>query len=275
MAASTNVSPMTFTIDVEDHRPGPEAELRFPRITRQVIEWLSTQNASGTFFIVGEEAERHPDLVRDIVAGGHEVALHGYRHVPLGTMTPDVLADDVRRGRVLLEDLAQREVVGFRAPQFSLTPDAVWASDVLAEAGFTYSSSVLPNANPLFGFPGAPTVPFRWPSGLVEFPATLLGTGSLRVPLGGIYFRLLPLFATKRLLASTGATVPWIYLHPYDFDPGEKMYVIRDANPIFSPLQWVNRRRVRPRVAALFGAQPGRPLRDRVAEVASSAPVFP
>jgi len=275
MTDTSRASSLTFTIDVEDHRPGPDAELRFPMITRDVISWLATVNAAGTFFMVGEEAERHPDLVRDIVEAGHEIALHGYRHVPLGSMSPDVMAEEVRRGRQLLEDLAQREVVGFRAPQFSLTPDAVWATDVLAEAGFGYSSSVLPNANPLFGFPGAPTVPFRWPSGLVEFPATLMGRGSLRVPLGGVYFRLLPLAITKRLVAASGSPVPWIYLHPYDFDPAEKMYVIRDANPIFSPLQWVNRRRVRPRVAALLGDRPGRPLRDRVSEVSASAPLFP
>lgn len=267
------VAPITFTIDVEDHRPGPHAELRFPGVTREVIEWLSARSIRGTFFVVGQEGERHPDLVAEIAAAGHEVALHGHRHVPVGSLAPDELAADLRRGREVLEQASGTQVVGFRAPQFSLVRDAAWVADVLSEAGFTYSSSVLPNANPLFGFPGAPTGAFRWPSGLVEFPAPLLGAGRFRVPLGGIYFRLLPLAVTKRLLQGDAVGgQPWLYLHPYDFDPGEKFYVIRDANPLFSPLQWVNRRRVRPRLEVLLrDAAP--PLAERVAEVAG-APVF-
>ncbi len=272
-ARAGGVAPITFTIDVEDHRPGPEAELRFPGVTRDVVGWLGERGIRGTFFVVGQEGERHPDLVADIAAAGHEVALHGHRHVPVGSLSPDELAADVRRGREVLEQAAGQPVVGFRAPQFSLVRDAAWVADVLAEAGCTYSSSVLPNANPLFGFPGAPTGAFRWPSGLVEFPAALLGAGRFRVPLGGVYFRLLPLAVTTRLLRGGGVGEhPWLYLHPYDFDPGEKFYVIRDANPLFSPLQWVNRRRVRARVAALL-QEPGAPLAERVAEVAG-APVF-
>ncbi len=260
------VAPITFTIDVEDHRPGPHAELRFPRVTREVVEWLGQHGIRGTFFVVGEEAERHPDLVADIAAAGHEVALHGHRHVPVGSLSPDELRADLRRGREVLEQASGTAVVGFRAPQFSLVRDAAWAADVLAEAGFRYSSSVLPTANPLFGFPGAPIGPFRWSSGLVELPAPLLGRGKVRVPLGGVYFRLLPLAVTRRLLEGPEVgDVPWLYLHPYDFDPGEKFYVVRDANPLFSPLQWVNRRRVRSRVAALLAANPGAPLAERAA----------
>jgi hypothetical protein len=72
--------------------------------------------------------------------------------------------------------------------------------------------------------------------------------------------------ATGRLLAGDGVgRIPWIYLHPYDFDPGERFYVVRDANPLFSPLQWVNRRRVRRRLAALLGDGPGAPLGERAA----------
>jgi len=268
------VAPITFTIDVEDHRPGPHAELRFPRVTRDVVEWLGERGIRGTFFVVGEEAQRHPDLVADIAGAGHEVALHGHRHVPVGSLSPEELRSDLRQGRDVLEQASGTAVVGFRAPQFSLVRDAAWVADELAEAGFRYSSSVLPTANPLFGFPGAPTGPFRWPSGLVELPAPLLGRGRMRVPLGGVYFRLLPLAVTRRLLDGPEVgDVPWVYLHPYDFDPGERFYVVRDAHPLFSPLQWVNRRRVRPRLHALLAEDPGAPLAERVA-VHEDLPAF-
>ncbi len=260
---------VTFTIDVEDHRPGPHAELRFPRVTHQVVEWLATQGIRGTFFVVGEESRRHPGLIRAIADGGHELALHGDRHVPVGSLTPDELAADVRRGKESLEQLGGIAVTGFRAPQFSLVAGCEWVADVLAEAGFSYSSSVLPAASPLFGYPGAPTTPFRWPSGLVEFPATLLALGPLSVPFGGVYFRVLPLALTRRLVAGTTAagSVPWLYLHPYDFDPDERMYVVRDAAAIASPLQWVNRRRVEARVARLLREFPADPLGERLSEV--------
>jgi len=258
---------VTVTFDVEDHRPGPSAELRFPRITREIVDWMATIGARGTFFIVGEEAERHPDLVADIVSGGHEIALHGHRHIPLPSLTPDELATDAARGREVLEQAGQCAVTGFRAPQFSLTSDSLWASDVLAQAGFTYSSSVLPQSSPLFGFAGAPVAPFQWPSGLIELPVTLLGRGRFRIPLGGVYFRLLPLSITTRLVQGAPDDLTWIYLHPYDFDPGERFYVVRDANPLASPLQWVNRRRVRRRVTSLLGGSPGLPLGERIGDL--------
>ncbi len=97
---------------------------------------LDERRITGTFFVVGEIAEAEPGLVRDIAAAGHELALHGWRHVVLTEQTPDELADDVRRGKALLEDLAQHEVVGFRAPTFSLVASTVWATDVLLDAGY-------------------------------------------------------------------------------------------------------------------------------------------
>src|SRR5690554_7127094 len=48
-------------------------------------------------------------------------------------------------------------VLGYRAPTFSLVPATVWATEVLVEEGFAYSSSVLPAKNLLHGFPGAPS----------------------------------------------------------------------------------------------------------------------
>jgi len=265
------LSQITVTLDVEDHRPGPRAELRFPTVTRGILDWLGTVGARGTFFIVGEEAQRHPDLVADIAAGGHEVALHGHRHIPLPNLTPHELAADLAVGRDVLEQAGQCAVAGFRAPQFSLTAESVWAHEVISAAGFRYSSSVLPQASPLFGYPGAPYIPFRWPSGLIEIPATMLGSGRFRVPLGGVYFRLAPAALTRRLLGGSPATVKWIYLHPYDFDPGEKFYVVRDANPLASPLQWVNRRRVRARLVDLLGSSPGAPLGERIADLGELA----
>jgi polysaccharide deacetylase family protein (PEP-CTERM system associated) len=260
--------PITFTLDVEDHRPGPHAELRFPRVTDEIVEFLAGLSVRGTFFIVGDEARRQPSLVRHLAANGHEVALHGDLHLPVGSREPEELRRGVRDCRALLEDLVQQPVTGFRAPQFSLVRGAEWVTDVLAEEGFAYSSSVLSAPSPLFGYPEAPVGPFRWPSGLIELPNTLLRLGRWSIPLGGLYLRVVPQPLLRRMLvpalAAPGA-VPWLYLHPYDFDPGERPYVVRDASPLASPLQWWNRRGVWGRVAALLAGGSGDPLGERIA----------
>jgi len=266
----------TFTCDVEDHRPHGAAPLRFPDATRRILEWLVERDISGTFFVVGVEALAHPRLVADIAAAGQEVALHGHRHVPLRELSPDELAADLDAGRKVLEDAAQRPVTGFRAPQFSLTAEVPWSHEVIAAAGFTYSSSVLPASSPLFGYPEAPATPFRWPSGLVEFTPPLISVGGARVPVGGVYLRVLPWSVIRRTLTDqSGHPAPWMYFHPYDFDPHEPFHVVRDANPLFSPLQWIGRRGAFARTAAVLGDRPGAPLCERVSEVADAAVFTP
>lgn len=260
-------APITFSLDLEDHRPDESAELRFPQITRRVLDFLEERNIVGTFFVVGQVAETQPDLVREVAARGHELGLHAYRHVPLTELDPDRFRDETARGKAAIEDLAGTEVVGFRAPTYSLVPASIWAVDVLGELGFAYSSSVLPAANPLFGFPGAPEVPFRWPNGLAELPAPLTGVGSARLPfLGGTYLRVLPwpVVVAARRVGDLGP-VPWTYCHPYDFDPGERFWWVPDAGRM-APLLWVGRRRMEAKIRRLLATGAGAPLRERLDE---------
>lgn len=262
---------VTFTLDVEDHRPNAEAELRYPHLTRQVLGFLAERNIRGTFFVVGAVAQDQPDLVREIAAAGHEVGLHAWRHVPLTTRTPEQFRDETRRGADLLASLTGTPVAGFRAPTYSLTPKVPWVPDVLSELGFVYSSSVLPGRNPLFSWPGAPDSPFTWPSGLVEFPGFLYGWGPVQLPVvGGVYGRVLPMWFLRRgYQAMDREALCHLYCHPYDFDPGERYYVVPDSGPLLSPLLWVGRRRWWRRVAELC-ANPAPPFIERVHEVSST-----
>lgn len=262
-------SPITFTLDLEDHRPDEHAELRYPAATRTVLAHLAAHDITATFFVIGEVAREQPDLVREVAAAGHEVALHGWQHVPLVEHDPASFRRDITQGRDLLQELTGQPVVGYRAPTFSLVPDTLWALDVLHDEGFAYSSSVLPTANPLYGFPGAPLDPFRWSVGLAEFPVPIAGVGRFRVPyLGGTYLRLLPRPVISRAHRRGGRRTPWTYMHPYDIDPDEPRWHVPDAGRL-SPLLWVGRRRVLTKLDALVGpGQPpaGPPLRDRMAD---------
>src|SRR5262249_6414345 len=149
--------PITFTLDLEDHRPSDDAELRYPMVMRRVLDWLEARKVRGTVFVVGEVADAQPDVVRDVARRGHEIALHCWRHVPLTELDPQTCRAETAKAKALLEEVTGQSVLGYRAPTFSLVPSTVWAVDELHDLGFTYSSSILAGRNPLFGWPGAPT----------------------------------------------------------------------------------------------------------------------
>lgn len=275
--AHPRASAITFTLDLEDHRPDDSAELRYPDVMRRVLDWLDDRSIRGTVFVVGEVAQAQPDLVREIASRGHEIALHCWRHVPLTELSPAVFRDETSRAKAMLEELSEEPVAGYRAPTFSLVPSTVWAVDVLGEVGFTYSSSVLAGRNPLFGWPGAPGRPFRWPNGLVELPVPVAGAGRFRLPyLGGTYLRVLPwpVIAGAQRLSRDVASVPWTYTHPYDFDPGEPKWAVPDAGRL-SPLLWMGRKQLFGKLERLLGdgSRAGPPLRDRLPP-AGACPVF-
>jgi hypothetical protein len=249
---------VTVTFDLEDSRGSSAQEERFVAMSHRFLEFIEERGITATVFIVGEIARSHPGLVRRVAEGGHEIGLHGLRHVTLGAVGAARLPAELKEP-------------GFRAPIFSLTPATEWAVEQIAEASFSYSSSVLPAANPLHGWPGAPRGPCRWGNGLIELPCPVWGAGRLSIPvLGGIYLRYVPLAMKRRLLAGLGEqAIPWSYSHPYDIDPDEPFFVMPHANRITSLILHTRRgvtlRRLEALIAAGGGA--GAPLVDRVREL--------
>jgi polysaccharide deacetylase family protein (PEP-CTERM system associated) len=259
-------SPVTFTLDVEDYTAG-SAEPRALATTRRILAFLGERNVRGTFFVVGEFAETNAAIVKEIAAGGHEVGLHGYHHLPLTETDPETFRRETTDARRFLQDLSGQAVPGFRAPTFSLVESTLWATDVLAEIGFGYSSSVLPARSPLYGYPGQPRTPNAWPSGLIELPCPVADVGPVANPyLGGIFFRVLPWPAVRYgLRRAHPDEMLWAYCHPYDFDPGEPFQKRPDLGPWQSRLQWINRKRMFDRVDRLFAIHPpAPPLAERV-----------
>ncbi len=259
------LAPITFTFDVEDYAPEGEA-LRAPEVTDRVLQFLADRSIRGTFFIVGELAAQAPDVVRAIAAGGHEIGLHGWQHRPLIDFDAPTLRADVQRGRDTLEQLAQQPVLGFRAPMFSLVPAAHNALDALVEAGFTYSSSVLPARSPLWGDPTAPRRPFRWPNGLHELPCPITTFGPLANPyLGGAYLRVLPrAFVRYGLARAQPDEILWLYCHPYDVDPGEPYRPRPELGRHGTRLMWIGRSRMLQRIDRVLANRAGAPLCDRL-----------
>jgi polysaccharide deacetylase family protein (PEP-CTERM system associated) len=247
-------TPVTFTLDLEDLRSSPDLEVRVDTVAHRVFDRLAELGVTGSVFVVGDVLRDHPDLVRRVAADGHEIGLHALVHAPIGSRGPDGFRDDTAEGKARLEDLLGREVAGYRAPMMSLVPETGWATEILAELGFVYSSSVLPAPSPLYGWPGLPRTPFRWSSGLIELPCPVVRVAHVDVPfLGGAYLRLLPRAVLRYGLRRAPAdAVLWSYCHPWEFDPDESFYVFDDGGWVASRVGWLNRKRMMARVERLL-----------------------
>jgi polysaccharide deacetylase family protein (PEP-CTERM system associated) len=255
---------VTLTFDLEDNRRSDTQEARFVAMSDRFLGFLEERGITATVFVVGSLAREHPELVRRVAEAGHEIGLHGLRHVALGDVGRSRLGVELREGREILEDVAQVPVKGYRAPIFSLTPSTAWAVAEIRAAGHVYSSSVLPAASPLHGWPGAPRGPFLWDDELLELPCPVIGIGRLLVPLlGGVYLRYLPPALIRSFVRSRSRSrALWSYCHPYDLDPDEPFFVMPHAGWLTSRLLHMRRSQTLDRLTAAIEAAggPGQPL---------------
>jgi peptidoglycan-N-acetylglucosamine deacetylase len=265
--------PLTVTFDLEDNRRSFSQEPRFVAMSERFMEFVEQREIVATVFVVGEVAREHGALIRRIADRGHEIGLHSLRHVALEEVGPDRLEAELREGKDLLEQAAQCDVHGFRAPIFSLTPSTAWAVESIAAAGFSYSSSVLPAVSPLHGWPGAPRRPFRWQNGLLELPCPVIGLGRMMVPyLGGIYLRYVPAALARAALRRTGPdAVAWSYSHPYDIDKDQPFFVPPYAGWLTSRILQTRRGATLPALASLISAAGAGPPLAAIAASLSEA----
>jgi polysaccharide deacetylase family protein (PEP-CTERM system associated) len=232
-----------FSVDLEDWYQGLEIDMdqwgRYPsRIEtglEVLLELLDQAGVRATFFVLGWQAERSPHLVPRLAALGHEIASHGYSHRFVYEQGPEQFRRELRRSKQILEAQSGAPVLGYRAPFFSITQDALWALDILVEEGIVYDSSVFPTHNYRYGIPEAVRRPswLRTPSGMRVFEVPLStvrvpGPGStlgVNVPLGGGgYFRLYPYSLTRALgrhLLRNESHGLVFYVHPWEFDIGQ------------------------------------------------------
>ncbi|MDE2580810.1 MAG: DUF3473 domain-containing protein [Rhodospirillales bacterium] len=194
--------------------------------TDRILAQFDAAGVAATFFTLGWVAQRHPALVRRIVAAGHELASHGWDHTRADAQDPAAFRADIGRTRRLLEDIGGVAVAGYRAATFSIGARNLWAFGVLEEEGYRYSSSVNPIRHDLYGMPDAPRSPFRPAgTGLWEIPMTTLRAGGRNLPCsGGGYFRLLPyrLFRAGLRRVNRSEQRPGIfYFHPWEVDPDQ------------------------------------------------------
>jgi polysaccharide deacetylase family protein (PEP-CTERM system associated) len=230
-----------LTVDVEDYFQVEAFASRVPREswnqwpcrvvenTERVLDLFDQHRAKGTFFMLGWVAERFPKLVRAVHGRGHELGCHSYWHRTIYSLTREEFREDTRLAKSVIEDAAGVQVIGYRAPSWSITRDCLWALDILAEEGFVYDSSIYPIHHDLYGLPDARRFPYvhLCSNGLQlrEYPpATLRFLGTNFPVAGGGYLRIFPAPATGlafRIFEKRYRERVVVYLHPWELDPDQ------------------------------------------------------
>ena len=255
-----------LTIDVEDYfqvsafapyidRSSWDSQThRIERNIDKLLEILDQANTQATFFTLGWIAERYPQMVRLILAQGHELASHGYAHERASELEPAAFSADVVLAKTILEDIAGIAITGYRAPSFSIGDTNLWAYDCLAEAGYRYSSSTYPIVHDHYGNPDGQRFRHDVGGGLLEIPVTTARLLRKNWPAGGGgYFRLMPYAVSRWLLQRVNGDdrkSAVFYFHPWEIDPEQPRVQGADARTRFR--HYVNLQRTSTRLHMLL-----------------------
>ena len=198
----------------------------FRRGLDALLQLLGDAGQEATFFVLGMTLAEEPGIVSDLLAGGHEVATHGWEHLHLEGRTNQEFAEDLRRAVGELSDATGQPVLGHRAPEFSIPRDNPQGFfDTLTAQGLLYDSSVYPFAGGRYGLGDFPRSPCRVQGAggdIVEFPLATASLGGRNIPIaGGGYWRVLPGALLERLAqrARHEGVLLTTYVHNYEFDP--------------------------------------------------------
>lgn len=225
-----------FSIDVEDYfhveafanqiKPASWSgfQLRVEKNVDAILELLASHNTKATFYVLGWVAEKSPLLVKKIAEAGHEIGCHGYAHQRILRQTPEQFREDIRKSLRLLTAQAQKSVLCYRAPSFSITRNTLWALDILAEEGIKIDSSIFPIHHDLYGMPESSRFP-HWRNSVLEFPpSTICSLNRNMGVAGGGYLRLFPYALTKwaiRQINMVEGQPAMVYFHPWEIDPDQ------------------------------------------------------
>ncbi|PAU94025.1 polysaccharide deacetylase family protein [Aliifodinibius salipaludis] len=263
-----------FTVDVEDGISIAMRDIfsvesrqtdRVVSLTEKILDLLARYQTQGTFFVLGQVAEKFPQLVKKIAQEGHELGVHGYNHYQFFRMTRKQAFEELTKAKKLIEDLTGHEVFGHRAPAFSITPKTEWGLDVIAEAGFKYDSSIMPGSGMRYGWSGFPKDihELKTPSGmnLIEVPLSTVKVFWKDIPVcGGGYLRLFPYALTRAAFEKIQKERPVVlYMHPYELDTQDYPdYYFDQLNKVDlltrykMKSMWFNRKSVYPKLARLL-----------------------
>lgn len=233
--------------------------------TRRLLDLFAEFNTRATFFILGEVAETYPELIREIASRGHELGIHGYSHARYTRLSRAEVRDEITRAKKLVEDAGGVEVLGHRAPEFSVDQSNLWVLDELLSAGIEYDSSIFPARSGRYGWEGfnKDIDWFELENGrkIIEAPMSTVRYLGREVPAcGGGYLRAFPYAFTRQAFHTIGQSRPVnLYLHPYEIDPPpfqdfymEKVRRSSTKSKMKLKGYWFNRKSVVPKLRKLL-----------------------
>ena len=229
------ISTIVITVDVEDWAQStwdcslPLSDHSADN-TRKLLEiFAEFSKMRGTFFVLGKFADQYPHIVKEIKQAGHDIGSHGWGHIDLFHLSKNEFREDIRRSTESIANIIGERPVGYRAPDFSIVGETLWALEILAEEGYTYDSSIFPIGKARYGIIAWPReatqVKLKTGNTITEFPLATLDLFRCRLPIGGGgYARLLPgviLVRAFRKAQAQLSTPPVFYCHPYEIDSQE------------------------------------------------------
>ena len=223
-----------FTVDLEEwfHVCGVGAIARehWDRLpsraeptTRILLDLLDRSQIRATFFVVGWVADRHPRLIQDVLAAGHEIGSHSHTHQRAYELGDAAFRGDLRASLRALSAAGAPAVTLFRAPEWSINDRSLWALDALAEEGIKVDASMAP-----LKMVGAVTYP-RYPhirrtraGPITEVPPLVADRFRQVMPIGwGWGLRMSsPRRVLRAIDAVNRAGLPAVLtVHPWELDP--------------------------------------------------------
>lgn len=234
-----------------------------PRILEylpRILDKLDEHQTKATFFCLGWIARNYPNVLKLIQSRGHELACHSDKHLFVREMTPESFDQDLKQSLDSIQNVTGKKITAFRAPAFSISEDATWAFQVLAQNGIETDCSIFPSTRSFGGFPSfgeaKPTLIKYKNYQIKEFPISTADFWGKQVVFGGGgYFRLFPYRLIKKLMNQLDYNMT--YLHMRDFDHQQprfahlslprkfkSYYGIKGAYPKFEKMladfQWVD-----------------------------------
>jgi hypothetical protein len=173
--------------------------------TLKVLDLLRNAGIKATFYCTANYANHKPEIIRQMITEGHEVASHGYYH-------SDFKPEHLAQSRQALESITGHPVLGYRMARMMPVDEIE-----IYKAGYIYNSSINPTWLP--GRYNNFSKPRTWfyKENVLQLPSSV--SPVVRFPLFWLSFHNLPMFLLKTLSKSTHAKDSYLnlYFHPWEF----------------------------------------------------------
>jgi polysaccharide deacetylase family protein (PEP-CTERM system associated) len=207
--------------DAYNITPRTPYEKNISKEISHILILLKDMGIFATFFINGKSVAAFPDVMKKIRDAGHEIGCHGYSHKFINQYeTQQEFEEDLERCLDLIYTHTKIKPIGYRAPGNTIFFKRDMVLSALKKYDFVYDSSVTSFGSVKHhGYREAPTEPFKWDNGIVEFPLSSARFRFFRIPAFGTYFlRLFPVFLTDMAISKLNRENNNIFFYFHAFE---------------------------------------------------------